>query len=113
MTPYDPVVSIFRLFLDSLPDFLDCFYHVAFFELGEGPMHVGVVTVSIEFLGLAADIERLFVDHMHIEEEGQIVVGERVGVVDQNAPFKVFHCLRVVSNLEVRETQVVMQLGIV
>lgn len=54
--PNDPVICVFRLFLNTFSNFLDCFHHVAFFKLSEGPMHVGVVAITIEFLSLAADI---------------------------------------------------------
>lgn len=101
--PDDPVIRIERLLLDALPDLLDGFHYITLLKLSEGPMHVCVVTVAIELLGLAADVEGLFVYHVHVKQEGQIVVGVRVRVVDQDAPFKVLHCLRVVADFEVRK----------
>ena len=44
-------------------------------------MHVGVVTVPIEFFGLAADIKCFFVYHVHVEEEGKIIICVRVCVI--------------------------------
>ena len=80
-SPNDPVICVFRLLLDAFSDFLDCFHHIAFFKLSEGPMHVSVMAVPIELLGLAADIECFFVYHVHIEEEGEIIVSVRMCVV--------------------------------
>ena len=49
----------------------------------------------------AADIECFFVDHVHVEEEGEIVVRVGVCVIDKDALLEVFHCLGVITNLEV------------
>ena len=79
--PDHPIVGIFRLFLNSLSDFLDCFYNIAFLKLSKGPMHMGVVTISVKLFSLTADVERLFINHMHVEEESQIVIGKWMHVV--------------------------------
>ena len=100
-TPDDPVVSVLRLLLYSFPDLLDSFHHITLLKLSEGPMHVGVVSVSIELFCLTADIECLFVNHVHVEQESKVVVGKRVCVVDKDALLEVLDCLGVVSNLEV------------
>ena len=42
---------------------------------------MGVVAVPIEFFGLAADVERLLVYHVHVEEEGKIVVCVRMRII--------------------------------
>ena len=42
-------------------------------------MHVSVVAMSVILFGLTADVQRLLVDHMNVEEEGQIIVG--IGVL--------------------------------
>ena len=62
---------------------------------------MGIVTVAIELFCLAADIECFFVDHVHVEEEGEIVVRVGVCVIDKDALLEVFHCLGVITNLEV------------
>ena len=80
-SPDDPIICVFRLLLDAFSDFLDSFHDIAFFKLGEGPMHVSVVTIPVELLGLAADVECFFVDHVHVEEESKVVVSERMCVV--------------------------------
>ena len=65
--PNDPALAIGRLFLDALPNLLNRLDHVALFELGEGPMHVGIVAGTVEFLGLAADIQRFLINHVDVE----------------------------------------------
>jgi hypothetical protein len=75
-------------------------------------VHVRVVAVTIELFGLAAYVKRLFVNHMHVKQEGQIVVGEGVRIINEDASFEMLDSLRVVANLEVGETKVVVQLGI-
>ena len=49
---------------------------------------------------------------MHIKQEGQIIIREWMRVIDQDASFEVLHSLGVVTNLEIRETKIVMQLCI-
>ena len=80
-SPDDPIICVFRLLLNAFSDFLDSFHDIALFKLGEGPMHVSVVTIPVELLGLAADIECFFVYHVHIEEEGEIIVSVRMCVI--------------------------------
>ena len=67
--PQDPALTVLRLFLHTFSDFLDRFNNVTLFELSEGPVHVSVVALSVELLGLAADIQRLRIDHMDVEQE--------------------------------------------
>ena len=100
-TPHDPTFGIKWLFLDAFADFLDGFDDVALLELREGPVHVRVVARPVKLFGLSADIERLFVDHVDVEEEGQVVVGVRVLVVQQDAPFQVLDSVLIVTHLEV------------
>ena len=77
--PNDPALCIERLLLHALPNLLDGFDDIAFLELSESPMHVSVVAMSVILFGLTADVQRLLVDHMNVEEEGQIIVG--IGVL--------------------------------
>ena len=42
---------------------------------------MGVVTISVKLFSLTADVERLFINHMHVEEESQIVIGKWMHVV--------------------------------
>ena len=79
--PNHPIICVFGLFLDTFSDFLDSFHNIALFKLSKCPMHVGVVTVPIEFFGLAADIKCFFVYHVHVEEEGKIIICVRVCVI--------------------------------
>ena len=65
--PNDPALAVGRLFLDALPNLLDRLDHVSLLELGEGPVHVGVVAGAVEFLGLAADIQRFLINHVDVE----------------------------------------------
>ena len=111
--PHDPALATPRLLLHTLPDFLDCFDDIALFEFSEGPVHVSIVTLPVEFFGLAADIQCLRVDHVDIEQESQVVVCIRVLVVQDDALFEVLHGVLVVTYLEVGEAEVVVQLGIV
>ena len=69
-SPHDPILGTLWLLLDSFPYFLDGFDHISFFELGEGPVHVRVVILAIEFFGLPTDVQGFFVDHVHVEYEG-------------------------------------------
>ena len=101
-------MSILRLFLDTFSDLLNRLDNVAFFKFGKGPMHMGVVSMSVEFLGLTADVESLFVDHVHVEKEGQVVVGMRVLVVQHYALLQVLNGLRVVTDFKVRYTKVIL-----
>ena len=71
-------------------------------------MHVRVVAVTIEFFGLATNVECFFVYHVHIEQESQIVVSKWMRVINQNASLEMFYSLRVVSDLEVGKTEVVV-----
>ena len=50
---------------------------------------------------------------MHIKQEGQIIIRKRMCVIDQDASFEMLHSLGVVTDLEIGETKIVMQLGIV
>ena len=100
-TPDDPAFGVERLFLDTFTDFFDGFDDIAFLELGESPVHVRVVTRPVELFGLTADIQGFLVDHVDVEEEGQVVVRIRVLVVQQDATFEVLHSVLVVTNLEV------------
>ena len=52
--PNDPALSIERLLLDTFSDFLDGFDDIAFFEFREGPVHVCIMTGSVELFGLTA-----------------------------------------------------------
>ena len=68
-TPNDPTLRIQRLLLNALADFLDGLDDIAFFEFCEGPVHVGVMSHTVELLGLPADVKSLLVDHVDVEEE--------------------------------------------
>ena len=71
-----------------------------------------VVAVTIEFLCLTTYVQSLFVYHMHIKQEGQIIIREWMRVIDQDASFEMLNSLGVVTDLEIREAKIVMQLGI-
>ena len=73
---------------------------------------MSVVAITIEFLGLAAYIEGLFVNHVHVKQEGQIVVGEGMSIINQDASFEMLDSLWIVADLEVGEAKVVVQLSI-
>ena len=45
-------------------------------------MHVSVVAMSVILFSLTADVQRLLVDHMNVEKEGQIVIGIRMLLVE-------------------------------
>ena len=45
-------------------------------------MHVRIVAVPVILFGLTADVQRLLVDHMNVEEEGEVVIGIRVLLVE-------------------------------
>ena len=42
---------------------------------------------------------------MHIKQEGQIIIRERMRVIDQDASFEMLHSLGVVTDLEIGETK--------
>jgi len=111
--PHYPVICVLWLLLYSLANFLDSFDHIPLLELCKSPVHVRVVAVTIEFLCLTTYVQSLFVYHMHIKQEGQIIIRERMCVIDQDASFEMLHSLGVVTDLEIGETKIVMQLGIV
>ena len=75
-------------------------------------MHVSVVAITIEFLGLAAYVKGLFVNHMHVKQECQIIVGKGMRIINQDASFEMLHSLGVVADLEVGKSKVVVQLSI-
>ena len=68
---------------------------------------------SIELLSLSTDIQSLFVDHVNIEKEREVVVGIWMLVIEEDASFEMFHCVLVVSNLEIGKTQIVVQLSVI
>ena len=111
--PNDPALGIGRLLLHALPNLLDRLDHVALLELGESPVHVGVVAGAVELLGLSADIERLLVNHVDIEQEGQVVISVWMLIIQQNAPLQMLNRVLVITDFEVGEAEVVMQLGVV
>ena len=73
---------------------------------------MSVVAITIEFFGLAAYVEGLFVNHVHVKQEGQIVVGEGMCIINQDASFEMLDSLWIVADLEVGEAKVVVQLSI-
>ena len=84
-SPDDPAFGLKRLFLHTFPNLLNGFHDVSLFEFSKGPVHVRIVTLSIEFLCLATDIQCLLINHVDIEEECQVVIGVRMLVVKKNA----------------------------
>lgn len=92
-SPNHPIMSIFRLFLDTLSDLLYSFDNVALFELCKGPVHMRVVSMSIEFFGLSTNVQGFFIDHVHVEQEGQVVVGVWMFVVQHDALLEVLNGL--------------------
>ena len=99
--PDDPAFGVKWLFLNAFANLLYGFDDIALFELGEGPVHVRVVAGPVELFGLSADVEGLLVDHVDVEEESQVVVGVRVLVIQQDAPFQMLNRVLVVTHLEV------------
>ena len=102
--PDDPALSIRWLFGHTLSDLLDGFDDVALFEFSEGPMHMRVMASSVELFGLTANIQRLLVDHVDVEQESQVVVGVGVLVVEKDALLEVLDGVLVVADLEVCQT---------
>ena len=80
-TPDNPALCILWLLLHTLPDFLDRLDDISFFKLCEGPMHMCVVALSVKFFCLLTDVQSLLVYHVNVIEESQIVVSERVLVI--------------------------------
>lgn len=76
-------------------------------------MHVRVVTRTIKLLGLPANVERLLVNHVNVEQERQVVICVRVLVVEQDTSLQVLHRVLVISNFEVGQAQIVVQLWVV
>ena len=74
---------------------------------------MSIVTLSVEFFGLTADIQSLWVDHVDVEQESQIIVCIRVLVVQYYALFEMLHGVLIVAYLKVSEAEVVVQLGII
>ena len=50
---------------------------------------------------------------MDVEQEGKIVIGVRVLIVKQNATLEVLYRVLVVTNLEVRQSEVIVQLSVI
>ena len=50
---------------------------------------------------------------MDVVQEGEVVIGERVLVVQEDALFEVLDGMLIVAHFEVCETEVVVQLGVV
>ena len=69
--------------------------------------------MSVILFGLTADVQRLLVDHMNVEEEGQIVIGVGVLLVKQDALLKMLDGVLVITDLKVGKAKVVVKLGIV
>ena len=111
-SPDDPAFSLKRLFLYAFTNLLDCFHYVSFFKFCKSPVHVRIVTLSIEFFCLATDVQCLLINHVDIEEECQVVVRVRMLVIKENAFLQVFNCVLIVTDLKVGKTKVVVKLGI-
>ena len=74
---------------------------------------MGVVARTIKLFSLPANVQGLLVNHVYVVEEGEIVVRIRVLVVQKDALLQVLHGVLVVSNFEVGQSKVVVQLGVV
>ena len=84
-SPHNPAFSLKGLLLHTFTNLLDCFHYVALFEFCKSPVHVRIVTLSIEFFCLPTDVQCLLINHVDIEKECQVVIGVRVLVVKKNA----------------------------
>ena len=111
-SPNYPAFSLERLLLHTFPNLLYCFHYISFFKFSKSPVHVRIVTLSIEFFCLSTDIQRLLINHVDIEKECQVVVSVRMLVVKKNAFLQVLYCMLIVANLEVGKTKVVVKLRI-
>ena len=99
--------------MDAFADLLDRLDDVALLEFSEGPVHVRVVGLAIELFRLPANVQRLLVYHVDVEQEGEVVVSVRVLVVEKNALFEMLNCVLIVTNFEIGEAQVVVELSVV
>lgn len=111
--PHDPALRVIRCLLHTLADFLDSLDDIAFFKLREGPVHVRVMILAVVLLGLATNVQGLMVDHVDVEQEGEVVISIGVFLVKMDALLEVLDCVLVVSNLEVSKADVVMELGVI
>ena len=111
-SPDNPAFGLKWLLLHTFAYLFYGLDNVSLFKFGEGPVHVRIMTLSIEFLCLTTDVKRLLIDHVDIEKECQVVVRIGVLVVEKNALLKVFNCVLIVANLEVGKTKVIVKLRI-
>jgi hypothetical protein len=100
-------------FLDTLSDLLDCLDNVSLFILRERPVSVSVVSSFVMLFGFLANLNCFPVEAMHIEQERDVVIRIRMCLVDCHAFSKVLKGLVVHLSLEVRQAEVVLELGIV
>ena len=109
--PNDPVIHVFRHFLNAFLDFLHGLAHFAPLKQRKSPMSVAVMLVHQIQLGLAAYVYSLRVELMQIEQKRQVVIHIPVCRVDLYAFAPMVHCLTVQLKLEIGHAQVVMDLG--
>ncbi len=112
-SPYDPVVRIFGVLLYPLLDLLDRLGHLSLLEQCERPVSVTIMVLGVPHLGRSAHIDGLLVELVHVVYESKVVVGVWVQSVQVGALLQVVHGLVVLLVLEVGQTQVVLQLGVV
>ena len=72
--PHDPVIWIVLVFSDTFTYLSNCFDQISLFEFCKGPMPMRVVCMSIEFLGLPADLDGVTIQLVHVIQESQIIV---------------------------------------
>jgi len=99
--PNYPIISIMLVLCHALPDFAHCLDQVALLKLSKSPVSMRVVPMSVEFLGLSANLNRVAIQLVHVVKEGQIVVCVRVVRLQLHNSFEVLHCLGVHFSLEI------------
>ena len=141
--PYDPVVGVVRVRFNCLLDFRDRLGVLVPLEEGEGPVAVAAMVAGAALrlvkgavdvllspvhivphllghgdlrevdLGLLADRQSHLVLLMHVEDEGEIVVGKFVSLFQDYALLEVLDGNFVIRQLEVGQAEIVAQLCIV
>ena len=101
--PEDPIFNSKGLLGASFSDLANRFDYVSFLELGVGPVPMRIVPMPIVLFGLAAYSDCIAVQLVHVVDEGQIVVGERVFGVELNTLFQTDYCLVILLQLEIRQ----------
>ena len=88
-TPYDPILTIVWVHLDSLSNLVDRFCHFVFLEESKRPVSEAVVVaIFMMHVGEIANLDGLVIVAMHIIDECEIIVRKWVLSIERGTLFE-------------------------